>query len=280
VTLKEKIRGNPTLFALMAPPVRAIKSLHPKAIKDSWVKRACWKRYAVNPIIEVSQSDIKSRFHAISAKNYWHIYINRNEMDAYIGTALLPGDIVLDIGGHVGAYTVPVAKYVGPSGHVFVFEPEDEGREAILRNLQLNQISNCSVMDLAIGDRDGVMSFFVRPEKDTHSLFESNSAASPTGQLLRFEKSVRSVDSLVATGEIPLPQFIKVDVEGAELLALEGMCNTIKATRAVYVECHTTLKVDQGLGDPISLVTEKLMSLGARQVVQVDEFHVIGYFAQ
>lgn len=201
-------------------------------------------------------------------------------MNAYLGTALLPGDVVLDIGGHVGAYTVPVAKYVGENGHVFVFEPEDEGRAAIVRNLKLNHISNCTVMDLAIGESDGVTSFFVRPEKDTHSLFEVNSAASPTGQLLRVEKSVRSVDSLVASGEIPLPQFIKIDVEGAELIALEGMRHTITSTRAVYVECHTTLKVDQGLGDPISLVTEKLISLGSRAVHQVDEFHVVGFFAR
>lgn len=277
--LKEKIKNKPLLFALVAPLVRLLKALSPKAIRYKWVKNRCWKRFGVNPIIQVSQSGIRSYFHAISAKNYWHIHINRNEMNAYLGTALLPGDTVLDIGGHVGAYTVPVAKYVGSSGHVFVFEPEDEGHSAILRNLELNKISNCTVLDIAISDHDGVMSFFVRPDKDTHSLFETNSAASPTGQLLRFEKSVRSVDSLVASREISLPQFVKIDVEGAELLALEGMRNTIGRTRAVYVECHTTLNVDQGLGDPITLVTNKLLSLGARRVEQVDQFHVLGYFA-
>lgn len=278
MVLKERIRRSPFLFSVIAPPVRILKFLQPQQLKFAFIKGRCFRRYAAQPILKLNQSGIESRFHTLSAKNYWHIYLNRGEMDAYLGTALLPGDTVLDIGGHVGAYTIPVAKYVGSKGHVYVFEPEDDGRAAIERNIALNSITNCTTLDLAIGERDGTVSFFVRPEKDTHSLFEKSNAPSPTGRLLEQKKTMRSIDSLVGNGEIPRPDFIKLDIEGAELLALEGMRETIKGVRAIYVECHTALKVDLGLGEPVPLVTEKLLNLGASRVTQTDEFHVLGFF--
>ena len=277
-TLKNSIKSRPALFAFLRPIVQIARWLSPLQIRNTFVKRRCWRRFSRNPIITVRQSEIVSRFHAISPKNYWHIYSNRNEMNSYLNLALRPGDTVLDIGGHVGAYTVPIAKFVGPAGHVSVFEPEDEGRAAIVRNLALNSIGNCKVFNFAIGDKDGNVEFFVRPEKDTHSIFEKSNAPSPLGILERKVVEMRSIDSLLKSATITQPQFIKLDVEGAELDALDGMRETIKGVRAIFVECHDALKVDLGLGEPVELVSEKLRELGALRITQTDQYHVLAFF--
>lgn len=278
MTVKSWVKNHRRLYVTLAPLVRFVRYLQPRRLRFEQIKRRCFRQFERDPIIEIAQSGIVSRFHAISAKNYWHLYINRDEMNCYIGDFLRPNDCVLDIGGHVGAYTVPIAKYVGKDGHVDVFEPEDEGRAAIKRNLDLNGITNTTIHDVAVGEQDGTIDFFIRPEKDTHSVFELSNAPSPTGILIKKTKTLRSVDSLVQSKTVRQPQFIKLDVEGAELLALEGMKDTLRQTRAIFVECHDALRVDLHLGDPVPLVTEKLLSLGATRVVMIDENHVIGVF--
>ncbi|MEY4068497.1 MAG: hypothetical protein RLZZ332_833 [Actinomycetota bacterium] len=247
----------------------------PSKINYEFVRRRCFRRFQKNPILRVSQSGIVSSFHAITAKNYWHLYLNRNEMDAYLGEALKPGDVVLDIGGSVGAYTVPIAKFVGSSGSVHVFEPEPESWLALNRNIALNNLTNCFVHELAIGSNDGSVTFFVRPEKDTHSIFEKSLAVSPTGRLDRLEVPIRSIDSLIRDGVVPLPNFVKVDVEGAELEVLSGMKETINQVRALYIECHDTLEADMRLGNPIDVVSAHLVTLGVTNIRKVDSNHIV-----
>jgi FkbM family methyltransferase len=264
-----------SVYRVLFPIVQLLRWFTPTKVRYEFVRRRCFRKFQRNPVLEVSQSGIISRFHAISGKNYWHLYLNRNEMDAYLGKALKSGDVVLDIGGSVGAYTVPIAKFVGASGSVHVFEPEPESLLALKRNVALNALTNCVIHEFAVGSNDGSVTFFIRPEKDTHSIFEKSLAVSPTGRLDQLEVPIRSVDSMVREGAIPLPNFVKVDVEGAELEVLSGMKETIKKIRGLYVECHDTLEADMGLGNPVDVVTSHLAGMGITNITKVDNSHIV-----
>jgi len=248
--------------------------------KEEKFRKQCYKAFDKDRMVKITNYGIECYFEAISPKNYWHLSIRNNENHGYFGRFLKVGDTVLDVGGHVGAWTMFYAKFVGKDGFVYVFEPEKEGFNAIKRNISINNLQEVTQpIQAGISDKTEKIKFYVRPDKDTHSIFEETHAKSPLGIQYEYDVDIHTIDSLVANGTIRQPDFIKIDVEGAELKVLEGMRNTARKTRAVYVECHLALKVDLGLGEPVELVSSKLKDLGAKCILQLDSEHLVGLFA-
>jgi FkbM family methyltransferase len=123
------------------------------------------------------------------------------------------GSIVFDIGAHVGFYTLLSSELVGSKGKVFAFEPVPDNIFYLKNHLQLNHIENVSIIEAAVSEHNGYMYF----DEGRTSM---QGYISHKGKLL-----VRNVslDELHLKGDIPTPDFLKIDVEGAELLVLQGM---------------------------------------------------------
>lgn len=274
--VRERIVRINWLHRLLLPIVQI--ALLPRQAVFKLTRIICFRRFHNNQMITVKQSGIKSTFLAVSETNYWDIWRTRKEMRQYLNHGLKTGDIAYDIGANVGTYTIPMSKFVGDKGVVLAFEPDPTSWESLMINLKINAVNNCKTYRYCIGNENKNIQFYVRPDKDTHSIFEKSSAPSPMGELLTISSQMKTLDQLVKTGEAPQPNFIKLDIEGAELLALDGMRQVLKSVRAIYIECHNALKVDLLLGEPVPLVTEKLFQLGAKKVVRTDTNHVIGYF--
>ncbi len=217
------------------------------------------------------------KYEAISPRNLRQLS-HKGEEDKFMASVfeeIREGDTVLDIGGHVGMWTILFAKQVGPKGFVYVFEPEQQGCDAIKRNVEINDLKNVETIMAAVSDENTTAKFYTRPGKATHSIFEQTPAPSPTGNQDENIVEVVTIDELVEQGRIKIPNFIKLDIEGAELLALEGMKNTLKNVRAILVEHHDALRL-QGFDDPESAVKEKLLGLGVGDVKAVDPDHLLG----
>ena len=126
---------------------------------------------------------------------------------------LREGMSVFDIGAHVGFYTLVASRAVGDSGKVFAFEPWPANVVDCLAHVRMNQLDNVVVVPAAVGATTGLASF-------------AAGESSSTGRLARVDTGVRvpcvTLDGLLATGRFPVPDVIKVDVEGAELQVLEG----------------------------------------------------------
>jgi FkbM family methyltransferase len=122
------------------------------------------------------------------------------------------GSIVFDIGAHVGFYTLLSSELVGSNGKVFAFEPVPDNILYLTKHLQLNQIANVSIIEAAVSEHNGYTYF----DEGRNSL---QGYISRKGKLL-----VRTVslDELYMKGNIPIPKFLKIDVEGAELSVLKG----------------------------------------------------------
>jgi FkbM family methyltransferase len=143
------------------------------------------------------------------------------------------GEIFLDIGAYVGPYSIRAARAVGPAGRVIALEPDSTNRRQLEKNLALNGITNCAVAPLAAWSRPGRVGWRPSSHPDWHRVDDS---AGPG------EMEATTVDDLVRRMALPRVDWIKLDIEGAEVEALRGAEATLKNHRpALFIEVHETL---------------------------------------
>ncbi|HEY9759505.1 MAG TPA: FkbM family methyltransferase, partial [Oculatellaceae cyanobacterium] len=112
---------------------------------------------------------------------------------------------------------------------VFVFEPLPRNLNYLRKHLDLNKINNVTVIEAAISDKDGLASF------DNGVCGEMAHIAS-SGQL---QVRTYTLDHLLELGKIPVPDLIKMDIEGAEFMALWGARSMLaKAQPTIFLATH------------------------------------------
>jgi FkbM family methyltransferase len=133
-----------------------------------------------------------------------------------------PGDVVIDVGANIGYYTLLFAQLVGIEGWVFAFEPEPDNFTILQQNIQLNQYHNISLVQKALSAENKTTKLFLCNEnKGMHRLYPSVCCAENINV-----NSVRLDDELPSW--VQHVNFIKMDIEGAEYLALLGMQDLIR----------------------------------------------------
>jgi len=131
------------------------------------------------------------------------------------------GSVVFDVGAHVGFYTLLAATLVGARGKVFAFEPLPANIHYLKAHLRINRITNVTVIEKAVSDCSGVAAFVEEPSRAMGHLAAHGDLTVPTV----------SLDGMFQAGEIPAPDFIKIDVEIAVWLALKGAENLLRSAR-------------------------------------------------
>jgi FkbM family methyltransferase len=180
---------------------------------------------------------------------------------------LKPGATFFDIGANVGFVTIIAARLVGPSGRVVAFEPVPENVAAIRENLALNRIDWVEVHETAIAREAGRASLIV---SDVSAFSRLSTTNVPTGAREQIEVAVNSIDEFLAGGIEPVPDVVKIDVEGAELEVIEGMQATLAAHHPVILcevhDCNAEyVELMNGLGyGPINLDEDVPVERGGR----------------
>lgn len=128
-----------------------------------------------------------------------------------------PGQTVLDIGANIGFFTLEMARLVGPQGKVIAFEPDAVNFGLLRQNIQLNHFPHVTPVRAAVGQRNGTATLFTEPEnKGDHRLYASPGHA--RSQVVR----IWTIDEYCYRHGLQ-PDFIKMDIQGYELFALQGM---------------------------------------------------------
>ena len=144
-------------------------------------------------------------------------------------------DVLYDIGSSVGAWSIPAAAKAS-SGKVISFEPDPENRQRLQANYELNSLTNFQIMPIALGDKPGELALF------TAGVQAASPSLRPVNKISTSIKvKIETVDDLIARKEIPLPTIVKIDIEGAEMMALKGMSSLLrsdKKPRALVLELH------------------------------------------
>lgn len=140
------------------------------------------------------------------------------EPEAVLVQRLLgPGDVFVDGGAHVGVFTVLAAAAVGPTGRVIACEPVPENMALLEANIALNRFGWVETHQVALGERRGRADFF---SFGSGSALGSYAPATRSGSR-RLAVEVVPLDELVGTARSRV-RLVKLDIEGAELLALRG----------------------------------------------------------
>jgi len=139
------------------------------------------------------------------------------------------GDIVLDVGANIGYYTLIFAKLVGKDGIVFAFEPEPTNFDLLKKNVTINGYKNVILIRKALSDRTGKTKLFLSEvHLGDHRIIDP-------------KETRNSIEIDTITGEDYFRDlnkkinFIKMDIQGAEILALRGMSSLLQKMNEIKI---------------------------------------------
>lgn len=134
-------------------------------------------------------------------------------------------DVVIDIGANIGYYTLLFAKMVGETGKVIAFEPDPTNFELLKKNVSINNYQNVTLVQKAVAEsKKQVKLFLCEENKGMHRIYPSLCCNNS------IDIETMSLDDFLSSYNDKIT-FIKMDIEGAEFMALRGMKNTIKQHR-------------------------------------------------
>jgi FkbM family methyltransferase len=145
---------------------------------------------------------------------------------------LKAGDVFYDIGANVGFFSIIAAKLVGDNGQIYAFEPGTSNATAVHHNAQLNNFNHIEVIEKAVSDTSGAGQLLLAKYSGGHALATADTPPDLAGEIT---VDLVSIDDLIAQKRIEPPNFVKVDVEGAELDVLKGMRETIKTYQPTII---------------------------------------------
>ena len=145
------------------------------------------------------------------------------------------GDNVVDLGANIGYFTLILAKLVGPTGKVFAFEPDPRNLTLLKKNIEYNNYKNVIIVPKAVSNVNDKCTLYVgqktfgqnriyKPEKtDTQKFIPTDS------------ETIRLDDFFKTNNLLNKISFIKMDIEGAEFLALDGMKEILKLNQNIKI---------------------------------------------
>jgi FkbM family methyltransferase len=141
-------------------------------------------------------------------------------------------DICIDAGANQGIYSIPFGKIVGPKGKVIAIEPMKYAQKILKSNSQINNLKNIKIFNGVVSNKK---------KKEILDLSKGVGSASITrnfGQKKILKVNSETIDNLVKNYRVKKVNFIKMDIEGCEFLALQGAKKTIQKYKPIIcLEC-------------------------------------------
>ena len=155
------------------------------------------------------------------------------------------GDVIYDVGAHGGVYTITLMRRF-PATQIISFEPQPED---LIANLKLNGLPTDGVQKVAVGAEAGTVRMTTRER--------SSNYVSDKGDL---DVPIVRIDDYAAANGLPSPKWIKIDIEGMELPALQGAERLIRDSRPTII-CEINQLHDR-FGTTIPTFVDWMRSLG------------------
>jgi FkbM family methyltransferase len=152
------------------------------------------------------------------------------------------GDIVIDIGAHIGLYTIISSKRVGANGKVVAIEADPENFEMLTSNIKLNQLTNVIPLNYAVYSKETKLKLYLPSGESGFTKYNTIMPNWINTQEKFVEVNANTLDYLLQLNKIRQEEvnWIKIDVEGAEFEVLKGASNVLSKSKdiAILMELH------------------------------------------
>jgi FkbM family methyltransferase len=151
---------------------------------------------------------------------------------------LAPGDVCVDVGAHIGYYTLLASRLVGEAGHVYAFEPSPANYRALRENLELNGVANVTARNVALARSEGEGVLNEGPGTNTGRATLRPVRVERDAGWPQVAVQVRTFATEVPAGDLERIRVVKIDVEGYELDVLHSLTQLFELGRplAVFLE--------------------------------------------
>lgn len=129
-----------------------------------------------------------------------------------------PGDVIFDIGAHMGLHTVLLSALTGETGAVHAFEVNPSRRSSLRETVR--HLRNATLHEFGLADRIGRTTLYVPIDQTMASLADWTKGR--VGKVTEVAADVETLDSVLSSRRAPLADFVKCDVEGAEMAVFKG----------------------------------------------------------
>ncbi len=170
-------------------------------------------------------------------KDYW-LGTYETDLQAAIHDLVQPGWVAYDVGANIGYVSLLLAQKLGPSGKIFAFEALPDNLERLCIQIALNGLKpGVVVVPGAVAAASEPIHFLVGPSG------AMGKAEGSAGRTQQYQESIEvsgiALDDFIYRDGNPAPQVIKMDIEGGETLALQGMLRLlVEAHPLILLELH------------------------------------------
>jgi len=159
------------------------------------------------------------------------------------------GDTVIDVGSHIGEYTLLGAKLVGEKGFIISIEPDHGTVKSLKENIILNNFKNCLVLEKAIGKKVETKPLYKVSEEDIYGYLDPYVKNKKLKKYSEIE--VTTIDEIILSNNLDSVNLLKIDVEGFEYEVLLGCNNALKNNKIkkIIVETHSEYLKAKGIDE-------------------------------
>src|SRR5919107_1149702 len=150
------------------------------------------------------------------------------------------GDVVVDIGAHMGRYTIIGAKRVGTKGKIVAIEANPSNFEMLNRNIKLNRLTNIISLNNAVYSKETKIKLYLPGEELGDTIYNTIVSDRAKNEDKFVEVSANTLDYLLQLKGITDVNWVKIDVEGAEFEVLKGANKILSDSKdiALLIEVH------------------------------------------
>jgi len=155
------------------------------------------------------------------------------------------GDIVLDLGAHIGYFTCLFAQLVGKSGKVFSFEPEPNNFKLLKKNVEVNGYKHVTIEQKAVSDVKNMIKMYISNSPKDHRIYDTHDGKESIQiESVRLDEYFKDFDGKI--------NVIKSNIQGADFAAFQGMKSIIEKSKSnmiLALEYNPAMIKEFGSGD-------------------------------
>lgn len=187
-----------------------------------------------------------------SALRYWNPSLKNADGNIYkvVSTLIKKDFVIWDVGANVGLFTFSSVSKAGPNGRCLAIEADIKMANLLRRTLSLNPDLNIDILPLAVSSENGVAEFNIAKRGRSTNFLSVSKGSDMTGGI-RESYKVPTVTLDYLLDYFDKPNFLKVDVEGAELFVLKGSSKLLKIARPIIM-----IEINKNTAEDVKTILE------------------------